>query len=348
MAKYDLGFIFCGYKRETLLKWLRQECRYRNLKFVWINEQNAEQILKKLHSGQIKISFLVDNESNYYNPEDLYMKICYAVKDFGGKVIDDPDNARSSADKSVTHFDFEEASLPVPYTVVVRNWQPDDFTLTREQIKKLGQPFIIKPAKGFGQKGVIKDASGDITQIAEARHFSRGDNFLLQEKIVPAVMGDKLAWFRVYYLFGEIIPCFWHPETGHYHHINLREMYNFRLLPLARYISEIGRIVSMNFFSTEIALTGKGKNTWVCEDGQDILSEAFDIPELVPKYFKGKVMHDAPNPHYVYAYVQEIGKKVPVVISKHFKDRLVGKQIDIEAIQDNKGVSYRHAPKAIR
>ena len=260
MAKYDLGFIFCGYKRETLLKWLRQECRYRNLKFVWINEQNAEQILKKLHSGQIKISFLVDNESNYYNPEDLYMKICYAVKDFGGKVIDDPDNARSSADKSVTHFDFEEASLPVPYTVVVRNWQPDDFTLTREQIKKLGQPFIIKPAKGFGQKGVIKDASGDITQIAEARHFSRGDNFLLQEKIVPAVMGDKLAWFRVYYLFGEIIPCFWHPETGHYHHINLREMYNFRLLPLARYISEIGRIVSMNFFSTEIALTGKGKN----------------------------------------------------------------------------------------
>jgi len=95
-------------------------------------------------------------------------------------------------------------------------------------------------------------------------------------------------------------------------------------------------------------LTGKGKNTWVCEDGQDILSEAFDIPELVPKYFKGKVMHAAPNPHYVYAYVKEIGKKVPVVISKHFKDRLVGKQIDIEAIQDNKGVSYRHSPKRIR
>lgn len=95
-------------------------------------------------------------------------------------------------------------------------------------------------------------------------------------------------------------------------------------------------------------LTGKGKNTWVCEEGQDILIEAFDVPELVPKFLHGIVKHNAPNPHYVYAYIKEIGKKVPVVISKYFKDRLVGKQIDIEAIQDNKGVSYRHAPKKIR
>jgi hypothetical protein len=95
-------------------------------------------------------------------------------------------------------------------------------------------------------------------------------------------------------------------------------------------------------------LTGKGKNTWVSEEGQEILSKAFDIPEIVPKYLKGKVLHDAPNPHYVYAYVPEIGKKVPVVISKYFVDRLVGKQIDIEAIKDNKGVSYRHSPKKIR
>jgi len=95
-------------------------------------------------------------------------------------------------------------------------------------------------------------------------------------------------------------------------------------------------------------LTGKGKNTWVCEEGQEILVEAFDVPELVPKFLKGRVQYAAPNPHYVYAYIPEIQKKVPVVISKHFKDRLIGKNIDIEAIQDNKGVSYRHSPKRIR
>lgn len=95
----------------------------------------------------------------------------------------------------------------------------------------------------------------------------------------------------------------------------------------------------------EDSLTGKGKNTWVDEEGQEILAKAFEIPEIVPKYLKGKVMHDAPNPHYVYAYIKELSKKVPVIQGKRYIGKLIGKNIDIEAIQDNKGVSYRFVPK---
>jgi len=95
----------------------------------------------------------------------------------------------------------------------------------------------------------------------------------------------------------------------------------------------------------EDSLTGKGKNTWVNEEGQEILAKAFEIPEIVPKYLKGKVMHDAPNPHYVYAYIKELSKKVPVIQGKRYMGKLLGKNIDIEAIQDNKGVSYRFVPK---
>ena len=80
-------------------------------------------------------------------------------------------------------------------------------------------------------------------------------------------------------------------------------------------------------------MTGRGgKALWINEDGQEILRRAVDIPEIVPKHYKGYVLKPAANPRYVYAYIKEIGKKVPVVISKHFKDRLVGKRIDIELI----------------
>lgn len=95
----------------------------------------------------------------------------------------------------------------------------------------------------------------------------------------------------------------------------------------------------------EDSLTGRGKNTWVNEEGQEILARAFEIPEIVPKYLKGKVMHAAPNPHYVYAYIKELSKKVPVIQGKRYMGKLLGKNIDIEAIQDNKGVSYRFVPK---
>ena len=56
-------------------------------------------------------------------------------------------------------------------------------------------------------------------------------------------------------------------------------------------------------------------------------------------------MHNAPNPHYIYVYIKELGKKVPVIIGKRYIGRLNKKNIDIEAIQDNQGVSYRYVPK---
>ena len=92
-------------------------------------------------------------------------------------------------------------------------------------------------------------------------------------------------------------------------------------------------------------VSGKGKASWVDEEGQEIIERAFEIPEIVPKYLKGRVMHNAPNPHYIYVYIKELGKKVPVIIGKRYIGKLNKKNIDIEAIQDNKGVSYRYVPK---
>ncbi|MBL7071113.1 MAG: hypothetical protein ISS26_02940 [Candidatus Omnitrophica bacterium] len=224
-----------------------------------IVEKNVENVIKDLEKGKLKINFLLDNEADYDDKNNLFARLCYAVKDANGYVVCDPDDARQAANKAITHYDLVRAKIPVPYTIVVRNWEPDDFELNKEEVKQLRVPFIIKPASGFGQKGVVKNANGSIVEIAQARHFNKGDDFLLQEKIEPLMIGDKQAWFRIYFIFGEIIPCWWNTETGYYTQVTLREMYAFRLLPLARIISEIARITNMEFFSSEIALTGKGK-----------------------------------------------------------------------------------------
>ena len=40
----------------------------------------------------------------------------------------------------------------------------------------------------------------------------------------------------------------------------------------------------------EGSLTGRGKNTWVTEEGTEILEGSFMIEEIIPKHFKGKVL----------------------------------------------------------
>jgi len=89
-------------------------------------------------------------------------------------------------------------------------------------------------------------------------------------------------------------------------------------------------------------MTGKRRATWISEEGQKILKDATSIPECVPKHYEGQVIKAAANPSYVYAFIKEIGKKVPVVIPRRWRGRLTGKNVLIEAIQDVDGTSYRY------
>ena len=93
----------------------------------------------------------------------------------------------------------------------------------------------------------------------------------------------------------------------------------------------------------EHTITGTGYARWINEEGQELLAQAVDIPELMPKRYRGVVHSKAPNRSYVYVYIREIQKKVPMVIARRYEDWLTeGKQVDVEAIEDDKGTSYRY------
>tara|TARA_R110000824_G_scaffold47907_2_gene135810 strand:+ start:778 stop:1149 length:372 start_codon:yes stop_codon:yes gene_type:complete len=89
-------------------------------------------------------------------------------------------------------------------------------------------------------------------------------------------------------------------------------------------------------------LTGRGKNTWIDEEGQSILMESMYIEEIVPKHYRGKVVSTAPNPSYVFAYIKELTMRVPVVVPRRYRNTMKGKTITIEMIEDVRGKSYRY------
>lgn len=89
-------------------------------------------------------------------------------------------------------------------------------------------------------------------------------------------------------------------------------------------------------------LTGKGKNTWVSEEGQKVIEQGMFIDEIIPKQYKGKVIRECPNPRYNSVYAKEIGKCVPVLLTRQVQGKLVGKMINFEAIEDVSGVTYRY------
>ena len=93
----------------------------------------------------------------------------------------------------------------------------------------------------------------------------------------------------------------------------------------------------------EDTITGVGKGRWINEEGQAMLEKAIDIPELTPKILRGVVHSKAPNRSYLYVYIKEIKKKVPVVIPRKLENHLLpGKNVNVEVITDDVGTSYRY------
>ena len=181
------------------------------------------------------------------------------------------------------HYELVHEGIRTPFTVIVRNWEPSSFKLTEEEKNSLGAPFIIKPALGYGQKGLVRDAKGTMSEIARARNFDRGDNFLLQEKINPVELGGKRAWFRIIHVFNILIPCWWDDRFHSYEHVKYEDFENYRLFPLAKITSKIAFISHMAWFSTEIAMDKRG--------GQErfvAIDYVNDQPELCVRSEKGR------------------------------------------------------------
>lgn len=254
---FGIGWSMPDEESNLFINTLKSECSLRNLSFILADEKNLDELIKKITLGRLKIKFYLDMASEIHDAKDKFTRFTYCLKDAGSRIVDDPDDVKAASDKSVTHFDLIKSQVAVPFSVVIRNWEPTR-SLTDEERKGLGVPFIIKPALGYGQQGVkIIDGNQKLEEIAKARKFSKGDNFLLQEIIEPKDLNGFPAWFRVYHLFGEIIPCWWNPQTHAYRQVTLKDMAEYKLFSLVRIASEIARISRIDWFSCEIAVDKK-------------------------------------------------------------------------------------------
>ena len=277
---------------DPFLDFIRASCELHRLSCVVCDVETAKRIIRGLESGKTRLLFHLDCAAEYEDSADLFCRLAYAARDDGAFCVNEPDRAKLCNNKAVLHYHFEQAHIPVPYTIVVRNWVPSDFKLTPQERKKLGKPFIIKPSRGYGRQGVARVNNGTIREIAKARRYDQGDDFLLQSLIVPEWFGHRSGWFRVFYLFGQVIPCWWDMNTGHYSLVNSEEFEKYQLHSLCEVMWTIARTTQMNFYSTEMAVIGKGAKRSVAtidyvNDPPDMTLQSFShsgVPDLLVRH----------------------------------------------------------------
>ena len=234
---------------------MRELCGQMNLSFFVVDDVWVKEFTQKVESEEIGVRVLFDLTANQTIENDPYLKLAREVKRRRGHVIDDPDMTATTAHKGFFHQKLLERNIPVPETVVVNRSEVKTFKITAELRARVGTPFVVKPAWGDSGVGVILDGVSEDALLASAEQTPNSDAFLIQKRLNPRPLGNHMGWFRLFYICGEVIPCWWDPSSHQYHLVTPAQQKQYALTPLKRIMKRIAQISKMKKFTSEICLS---------------------------------------------------------------------------------------------
>ena len=96
--------------------------------------------------------------------------------------------------------------------------------------------------------------------------------------------------------------------------------------------------IAFNYL-TEESITGRGKNTWIDERGQDLLEDSIPMAIKKARVYRGRVRNKAPNPRFVFVHIKEKNGVVPVIMNRKYAHMVnPGQFIHIEEQEDDRYV----------
>lgn len=237
---------------------VQEHCARARLNFFLIEPLWVETFLDALLRKAVRPRVLLNMHSEHHQPEEIYHRLVRRADELGVRVIDPPDRALAAFDKARLHPRLVAAGILTPFTVVVPGTSCGAFRLGDAERAALGSPFVIKPALGYGKRGVLLDATSEADLVRSTAQWTGGD-FLFQRRIVPRTLQGEPAYFRAFFVFGTVWVCWWNCQTHRYRLVTGEERSRLGLAPVEEIIRRIAALTGMNFFSSEIAQTEAGE-----------------------------------------------------------------------------------------
>ncbi len=223
-----------------------------------ITRHNLPTVLQGLAEGDLRIRCLLDRA---VDEEPGFAPLAPLAARSGATVLNPIDRQDRACDKSRNHLLCTAQGIPVPFTVIISPFMHDPSPPILPAA--LGRPFVVKPASGSGSEGVVLNAC-TVEDVQHARRTFWRDRYLLQQRVVPRLLDGRRAWFRAFYVRGQVIPCWWDDQTHAYTPMASDDEERYGLAGLRPLVRTVARLVDLDFFTTEAALGPDGR--LVCVD----------------------------------------------------------------------------------
>lgn len=248
---FDFGIAWEWEHDEQFVAILARKCRERGLTTCVVGPGDLPVAGARVLSGELAFTAFFDRASD---TDPAFVPLSSGIARGTALFVNPPPDVERAINKAAMHLEFSSHGIDVPYTIILPVFEKGDPTGEILRLENVGTPFIVKPAHGGGGLGVLLGVK-TLAEVLAARKDFAHDQILIQENIVPRVLGGRKAWFRAYYIGGDTLLCWWDPELHIYERVRPSEAAAWglgRMETIARLIHEIAKL---NFFSTEIALT---------------------------------------------------------------------------------------------
>lgn len=257
MEKFDLGLSYIWEYDDDFVNLVEARLHENGLSFFRINEDNIRLVKKLIANKQIHLNYLLDRA---WDEDVSFEVIGRTLRKRKTIILNSYEKVLHAIDKATMHLEFLTNGILVPYSIIIPpHNQNDEILLSIDDLAILGRPFIIKPCNTTGGGIGVVTGAETLHDVLEERMKNSDDKYLLQEKIYPAMLDGKRAWFRSFWAFGNVIPLWWDDETHIYNLLSEEEINYFKLKPLYTITKKIAKITELDFFSTEIVFTPKNK-----------------------------------------------------------------------------------------
>lgn len=219
-----------------------------------VGPHNLAQTTLEVHNGERRFDWFLDRASD----EDRhFLQLNAVLTAHGTRILNAHDEYLRASDKAEIHRDLLASGLQLPLTLVLPAHEREP-ELDPRIIESFSKPFVVKPAKGGGGRGVLTGATR-YEEVTGLRHQHRQQRFLVQQSIEPQLLGDRRAWFRVYFVCGTAIACWWDDRTHRYAMMTPADAGLVNVPELHRIVRIVAEVAQLDFFSTEIALDRNGR-----------------------------------------------------------------------------------------
>lgn len=254
----DLLIVWAWEYDADFVALLTDACAARGVSTHVCGADSLAQLPAQLDSGEIRAHVGLDRVWDWGEEYERHVE---AMQRNVPLMVNDYARVRRIWNKMTMHTMLIAHGLYVPHLILLPSYEEQP-VLPRVDLSPLGGRFSVKSVHSGGS-GVLNPVTRWEDVLAQRREWPN-EQTILQAWVEPKKLGNRRAWFRVFYACGSTFPC-WADDRTHIHEpVSPEDENRYQLGILRGLTQQIAGLCGLNLFSTEIALDQR--NLWqVCD-----------------------------------------------------------------------------------